>query len=350
MRGSEGSVNSVNTEPEGKAVRITIRDVAQLADVSPATVSKVMNGAPHVSRAATERVLGAIKKLNYRPNSVARSLKLKSTATIGLLTDDLEGVFTMSMMRGVEEAVSAEGFSVFLGNSYGDPARERQHLEVLLNKQVDGFILMSGYKVRNRAAPALPLQDTPVVYLYQYTRELPAPCVLPDDFGGAALGTGHLISAGRHRIALLNGPYRYEATLSRLAGYRQALEKARLPFDPALVRVAEWNESSGYSSAQELLALPEPPDAILCSSDHLAVGALGAIKEAGLRVPGNIALVGFDNRYFAAHQRPPLTTVALPLREMGKLAGDLLIEAIRGQAAEPAVYKVPCYLVQRDSS
>ena len=335
---------------DNQAARITIRDVAQLADVSPATVSKVMNGAPHVSRSAQERVLAAISKLGYRPNSVARSLKLKSTATIGLVTDDLEGVFTMSMMRGVEEVVSAQGFSVFLCNSYGEVVRERQHLEVLLNKQVDGIILMSGYKVRNRAAPALPLKAIPVVYLYQYTRELPAPCVLPDDFGGAMLGTDHLISRGRRRVALLNGPYRYEATLSRLAGYHQALEDAQLPFDPALVRVAEWNESSGYALARELLALPEPPDALLCSSDHLAVGALGAIKEAGLSVPGDIALVGFDNRYFAAHQRPPLTTVALPLREMGKLAGDLLIEAIKRRALEPTTHKVPCYLVQRDSA
>ena len=332
-----------------RAVRVTIRDVAQLADVSPATVSKVMNSAPHVSRSAQARVLAAISKLNYRPNSVARSLKLKSTATIGLVTDDLEGVFTMSMMRGLEEAASAEGFSVFLCNSYGEPARERQHLEVLVNKQVDGVILMSGYKVRSRAAPALPL-TVPVVYLYQYTRELSVPCVLPDDCGGAALGTQHLISTGRRRIALLNGPYRYEATLSRLAGYREALEAAGLPFDPALVRVAEWNESSGYELTRELLALSEPPDALLCSSDHLAVGALGAIKEAGLSVPGDVALVGFDNRYFAAHQRPPLTTVALPLREMGKLAGDLLIEGIRRQASEPTLYKVPCFLVQRESS
>ena len=340
----------VNTEPDGKFVRVTIRDVAQLADVSPATVSKVMNGAPHVSRSAQERVLAAISKLDYRPNSVARSLKLKSTATIGLVTDDLEGVFTMSMMRGVEEAVSAGGFSVFLCNSYGEPARERQHLEVLLNKQVDGVILMSGYRVQNRAAPALPLKNIPVVYLYQYTRELPAPCVLPDDFGGAALGTRQLLSGGRHRVALLNGPYRYEATLLRLAGYRQALEEAQLPFDPALVRVAEWNESSGYRLTRELLALPEPPDGMLCSSDHLAVGALGAIKEAGLNVPGDVGLVGFDNRYFAAHQRPPLTTVALPLREMGKLAGSLLIGAVQGQALAPTVHKMPCYLVQRESS
>lgn len=333
-----------------RSVRNTIRDVARLAEVSPATVSKVMNGAPHVSRKAQERVWAAVQKLDYRPNSVARSLKMKSTSTIGLITDDLEGVFTMSMMRGVEEAASAQGLSVMLCNSYGEAARERHHLEVLLNKQIDGIILMSGYKVRERAAPALSLKNVPAVYLYQYTRELPAPCVLPDDAGGAALGTRHLLAAGRRRISLINGPYRYEATLARLTGYRQALEEAGFPFDPALVRVGEWNATSGYTLARELLALSDPPDAILCSSDHLAVGALEAIKEAGLSVPDDIGLVGFDNRYFAAHQRPPLTTVALPLREMGRLAGDLLIRAIRERTLEPVVHKIPCYLVQRESS
>lgn len=330
--------------------RTTIHDVAQLAGVSPATVSKVMNGARHVSREAQTRVHEAVRKLNYRPNSVARSLKMKTTATIGLITDDLEGVFTMSMMRGVEEAVSAQGVSVFLCNSYGEAARERRHLEVLLNKQVDGVILMSGYKVRERAAPTLPLGGLPVVYLYQYTRDLPVPSILPDDAGGAALGVRYLIAAGRHRIALINGPYRYEATLARLEGYREALSEAGLPFDPALVRVGEWHESSGYNSAKELLTLPERPDAIFCSSDHLAVGALGALREAGLRVPEEVALVGFDNRYFAAHQRPPLTTVALPLRKMGELAGNLLIDMVRGKALEPATYRLACHLVQRDSA
>lgn len=332
------------------SARVTIRDVAQLADVSPATVSKVMNGAPHVSRKAQERVLAAVHKLNYRPNSVARSLKTKSTSTIGLMTDDLEGVFTMSMMRGVEEAASAQGLSVLLCNSYGEAAREQRHLEVLLNKQVDGVILMSGYRVRERAGPVLPLGGVPTVYLYQYTHELPIPCILPDDAGGAALGTRHLLTSGRRRVALINGPYRYEATLSRLAGYRQALDEAGLTFDPALVRVGEWNANSGYDLARELLALPEPPNAILCSSDHLAVGALEAIKEAGLSVPKDIALVGFDNRYFAAYQRPPLTSIALPLKEMGKLAGDLLVRAVRGHPVEPVTHRVPCSLVQRGSS
>src|SRR5215470_13575323 len=159
---------------------VTIYDVAQLANVSPATVSKVLNGAPHVSESAKERVADAVAKLNFRPNTIARSLKKSQTATIGLLTDDLDGVFTMSMMRGVEEVASSQGFGVFLCNSYGKMDSEKMHLEMLLAKQVEGIILL-GYRVRQRGAPALPLANLPTVYLYQYTHDITAPCIIPDD-------------------------------------------------------------------------------------------------------------------------------------------------------------------------
>jgi LacI family transcriptional regulator len=338
--------------PKPGSGRVTIRDVARLAGVSPATVSKVLNDVPYVSSKARQSVLSAVGKLDFKPNSIARSLKTKRTLTLGLVTDDLKGVFTLAMMHGVEEAASAQGFSVFLCNSYGEAAREQAHLEVLLNKQVDGVILLSGYRVRERGAPALALGRLPTVYLYQYTHDVLVPCVVPDDFGGAELGTRHLIGLGRRRVALINGPYHYEATHLRLEGYKQALKEAGLPFDPALVRAGKWHESSGYRLAHELLALPEPPDAIFCSSDSLAVGALDALHQLGLEVPREVALVGFDNREFAAHQRPPLSSVALPLNEMGKLAGEVLLAAILAGLGGPpkaALHKVPCYLVERQS-
>jgi len=328
---------------------VTIRDVAQLANVSPATVSKVLNGGPYVSKAARQRVLDAIEKLNYRPNTIARSLRKSHTATIGLVTDDLEGVFTMAMMHSIEEAASAQGFSVFLCNSYGEMARERAHLEVLLANQVSGIILMSGYKVRERSAPALELGNLPVVYLYQYTRDLAIPCIIPDDQGGGEIGTRHLLALGRRRIALINGPMHFEAAQLRLAGYQHALKAQDIAFDPALVRTGKWHEQSGYELAHELLALPQPPDAFFCASDSLAAGALDALHEHGLRVPEDVSVVGFDNRYFSSHQRPPLTTVALPLHEMGLLAGEILLNAIQGAPQHAAIHQVPCTLVQRQS-
>lgn len=332
-----------------KAGPVTIRDVAQLAGVSPATVSKVLNNAPHVSTEAKARVRDAVKKLNFRPNIIARSLKMSRTLTLGLITDDLEGVFTLSMMRGVEEAASAQGFSVFLCNSYGDMAREKAHLEVLIAKQVDGIILLSGYRVRERGAPALDLGDVPVVYLYQYTHDIAAACVVPDDLAGGDLGMRHLLNLGKRRVGFINGPAHYEATHHRLRGYQAALAQAGLPFDPTLVKVGKWHEDSGYRLAHELISLSNPPDALFCASDSLAVGALDALHECGMRIPEDFAVVGFDNRHFAAYQRPPLTTVALPLVEMGVLAGQLLLKAIREEEVQATIQRVPCTLVVRES-
>lgn len=329
--------------------QVTIQDVAQLAQVSPATVSKVMNGATNVSDQAREKVKAAAAKLNFRPNAIARSLKVKRTATLGLITNDLEGVFTMPMMRGVEEAASSKGFSVFLCNSYGEAAREKAHLQVLIDKQVDGLILMSGYKVRGRGAPALSVDSLPVVYLYQYTREMDVPCVIPDDRGGGLLGTEYLLSLNRRRIGFINGPTRYEATHHRLEGYQKALNEVGIPFDPTLIKVGSWDERSGYNLCHELMALPQPPDAIFCASDDLAAGALDALHQLGRKIPGDVAVLGYDNRHFAAFQRPPLTTVALPLYEMGKLAGELLLKAIESGTSAAELHQVPCYLVKRES-
>jgi LacI family transcriptional regulator len=336
-------------KPKHLPPAVTIRDVAQLAGVSPATVSKVMNDAPYVSEETRLRVRAAADKLNFRPNRIARSLKMSQTATLGLITDDLEGVFTLAMMRGVEEIASAQGFSVFLCNSYGDMARERAHLELLLDKKVDGIILLSGYRVRQRGAPALPLGSVPVVYLYQYTYDLPVPCVVPDDFAGAVIGARHLLAQGRRRIGIINGPSHFEATHLRLDGVRTTLQEAGIPFDPGLVRVGRWDETNGYMLAHELMALPSPPDALFCMSDSLASGALVALRERGINVPNDLSLIGFDNRNFAAHQRPPLTTIALPLVEMGRLAGELLLRAIRENVQPATLHRVSCELIVRQS-
>jgi LacI family transcriptional regulator len=333
-----------------KSTTATILDVAKLAGVSKSTASKALNNQNYVSDETRHRVLDAARKLNFSPNQVAQSLKRKRTFAIGLITDDLEGLFTTSMLRGVEEATSSKNFNVILCNSFGEASREKSHLEILLTRQIDGIILLSGYRVRERGRPALELGDIPVVYLYQYTTAIPAPCVVPDDFGGAALGTRHLINAGRGRIAFINGPAHYEATHYRLDGYRQELETVGFRFDPALVVTSrKWHQNYGYDAAHQLMTLEETPDAIFCASDSLAIGVLDALHELGRRVPQDVSVVGFDNRPHSAHQRPPLTTVALPLHEMGKLAGELLIESILNGIYDSSLHRVPCYLVQRQS-
>ncbi len=337
--------------PETRRNRVTGRDVAAVAGVTTATVSKVLNGSTEVSDATRQRVMDAIRRLGYRPNSVARGLRGQRTHTIGLITDDVEGVFTTTMMRGVEEAASAQQVGVFLCNSYGKEDKERDHLHMLLDKQVDGVILLSGYRVRERGAPAAKLDGIPAVYLFQYTHQAEVPCVLPDDVMGARIATEHLAGQGRQHIGFINGPSHYEATHDRLDGYQAALREACLPVRPELVRTARtWHQDEGYRQTVDLLESGRPLDALLCSSDNLALGALDALRMHGRDIPGDIALVGFDDRPFARYQRPPLTSVVLPLYDMGKMAARLLLEAIAGQPQHHEIHRVPSTLVIRESS
>jgi LacI family transcriptional regulator len=206
--------------------------------------------------------------------------------------------------------------------------------------------VLCGHRAQRRGAPALYMGSVPVVYLHQYTQEEAIASVVPDDRGGAELGTAHLLEAGCQRIGFINGPPDYEVTHLRSEGYQRALERAGIAYDPSLVRAGRWapgasstagaNETSGYQLTHEL--------------DSLAAGALDALHELRIKVPQDVRVVGFDNRSFAAHQRPPLTTVALPLYDMGKLAGKLLLAAIQGHAREPSIHRVACHLVERQSS
>jgi len=273
---------------------------------------------------------------------------MRSTHTLGVITNDHEGAFTTTMVHGVAEVASQQGFGVFLCNSYGGVAKERQHIELLLDKQVDGLILI-GYKVEQRGAPAAATGDLPLVYLYCYTSATDSPCILPDDEGGARLATEHLLSLGRRRIGFINGPPSYEATQLRLAGYEKCLLDNE-SYDPALVGVsADWNQDSGFSLAQRLVGQPDPPDAIVCANDELAAGAILGLSQLNLRVPADVAIVGFDNRPYAAHLPVPLTTIALPLLEMGTQAAHKLFGALAGEPRTNEHIRVPCRLVVRES-
>ncbi len=328
---------------------MTIKDVARVAGVSHGTVSKALNDSPEVSEETRARVAAVAAGLGYRPNAIARSLKARRTRTLGVITNDSDGVFTTAMVRGVAELASEHGFGVFVCNSYHRPEKERQHLELLLDKQVDGIIL-TGYKVDERGAPAAPTGATPVVYLYEYTTGGDSPCILPDDEAGAGLATHHLLALGRRRLGFINGPPSYEATHVRLAGYRRALEEGGISFDDKLVRVCpDWNQDSAFSLVQEVIARDDPPDGLVCASDDLAAGAILGLREQGLRVPEDVSVVGFDDRPFAAHLPIPLTTVALPLYDMGVQAAAKLFAALGGEQLHHEIVRVPCRLIVRRS-
>jgi LacI family transcriptional regulator len=328
---------------------VTIKDIARVAGVATGTVSKALNGSPEISEVTRARVTEIATRLGYRPNAIARSLKVNRTRTLGVITNDTDGTFTTAMVRGIAEVASDHDVGVFLCNSYGRVAKERQHVELLLDKQVDGMVMI-GYKVEERGAPAAPIGTLPIVYLYEYTSAADWPCILPDDEGGARLATSHLFSIGRRRVAFVNGPPSYEATTLRLAGYLRELEEHGMARDLALVRAApDWNQDSGFRLATELMRLPDPPDALFCANDDLAAGAVLGLRDLGLRVPDDVSVVGFDDRPFAAHLPVPLTTVAMPLNEMGTRAAHTMFAAIGGEPLTNERIHVPCDLVVRAS-
>jgi LacI family transcriptional regulator len=332
----------------------TIKDVARLAGVSPSAVSMAMNGSSRISEETVARVQQAVQKLNYRPNSIARSLRKNHTLTVGMINNEETSsspfTFIMPMMVGVEENAREQGFSVFLCNSHGKSEQEKSYLETLIDQQVSGIIFVNS-KPEQRGAPALELASLPYVFLYQYAPNVRAPSIMPDDILGGYKATRYLADLGHTRIGYINGENSYHVTALRFEGYRKALKDAGLTFDSSLVQFPNtWFEEGGYDSAKVLMKLPEPPTAIFCANDELAIGALEAIKELSLRVPDDVSLVGYDDRQEAVHKRPPLTTVALPFYEMGKLALNLLLAEIRGEKVEAGIHYVQCPLIERSSA
>ncbi len=330
---------------------VTIKDVAQLARVAPSTVSKVLNGANNISESTRIKVEKAIEKLSYRPNAIARSLRSNRTRTIGIINNSRsnKNTFVLQLMVGVEEAASAAEFSVFLCNSEASQTREQEYLEVLLDKQVDGVIFLDNV-VKERALPTLKLNGLPLVFLNQYPAEPKYPAVLPDDMQGGFLATKHLLSIGHKRIGFIAGRVKHKASHLRLEGYKSALKHSDIPFETQLIQGQDtWDEKGGYLSTHHLIGLKDPPTALFCASDTLAIGALDALREHQLIVPKDIALVGFDNSLAASQKRPPLTSVTLPFGEMGRLATSLLLAEIQGNAVQGNIHHVPCTLAKRES-
>ena len=347
--GLVGETSSHTDDGAQSGRRLTVKDVARVAGVSQATVSKALNDSREVSLQTRERVYAVAAGLGYRPNAIARSLKARQSHTLGVITNDSDGLFTTTMVRGLAQVASERGFGIFLCNSYDKPAKERQHLELLLDKQVDGIVFV-GFKVAERGAPAVETRPIPVVYLYEYTRAIPSPCIVPDDEDGGRIATSHLMGLGRRRIGFINGPPNYEATLLRLRGFKSALIDGGFVFDPELVRTApDWNQDSGFQLAGDMVRSGKQPDALFCGNDELAAGAILGVREAGLRVPDDVSVVGFDDRPFAAHLPTSLSTVALPLFEMGQQAAEKLLGAIQGDTLGNEIIRVRCKLIIRQS-
>ncbi len=333
--------------------RATIKDVAKVAHVAPSTVSKALNNAHEIPEDTRRRVREAADLIGYRPNALARSLRMGSSRTIGAVTDDIEGVFSTLIVRGLEHHAQERGYTIFLSNSLGERERERRDIEAFIDKQVDGLVIMDAV-VHPRGPAAADTRDTPVVYVYCYPADLDAPSIVPDDEGAGEVLTAHLLSTGRRHIAFLSGPRvgpgAFEASAHRLEGYLKAHAAAGLVPDAASIRYIEWDARSGYQGMAELLGSGAEIDSVVCANDYIAVGAIEAIRLAGLGVPDDIAVAGFDNRAISSGLSVPLTTMAVDHEEMGRLAVRQIFAALDGLATTAGRITVPSRLVIREST
>jgi LacI family transcriptional regulator len=327
----------------------TIRDVAKKAGVSIGTVSKALNGQGKLRDSTRELVKQVADELNFRPNDLAQSLLRGRSYTVGLLTTDFSGRFSLPLLTGIENALGIEKISVFLCNAQDDPLRERQHIEALLSKKVDG-IIVTGRRSDVREPVDVKSRHTPVIYAFSQVADPNYLCLLPDDAHGARLAVTHLIEQGRKNIAHITGPGHFEATRLRSDTFRQVMKEHKLACPDHRILSGSWQEQWGYKSVNLLLEMDPEIDAIFCGSDQIARGTVDGLRERGIKVPDDIAVVGFDNwEVIAAATRPPLTTVDANLQELGHLAAQKLIEHINGHL-EVGIQRLPCSLVIRESS
>ncbi|MFF1380580.1 LacI family DNA-binding transcriptional regulator [Streptomyces sp. NPDC058308] len=327
----------------------TLRDVAERAGVSAMTASRVLRDDPQVLPATRERVRAAAAALGYRPNEVARSLRLgRGTGLVGLVVTNLANPFYSRLALGVDSVVARHGLKTVIGNTGQDPGAERELVADLLARRVDGIIAVpAGADQRHLAAAAA--DGVPVVLASRPPEGFAADCVLVDDFGGAHAATARLLARGHRRIGFLGSPPAVYTGTERLRGYAAALASAGLAADPGLVRQGQTEPEEATRAAAGLLALPDPPTALFCSNNRNTIGAFRALRAA--EGGAAVALAGFDDFELADALGLALTLVAYDSDEVGRAAGRLLADRLHagggvGAPGEPRQIVVPTSLVE----
>jgi len=336
------------TEGSGRA-RPTIYDVARLAGVSTATVSRALNGTGQIAPATLATIEAAVEELGYHPNTVARSLVTKSTHTIALLLPDITNPFYAALVRGIQEAAFGHGRTMLLCTTEGDAEREEHYLRLLQAKQVDGALVDGLVLPADRIAGFVE-DGFPIVCLDRDIDSRSIPVVQVDNRIGGRLATKHLIELGHTRIAHVTGAGELGISDERLAGYRDALTAARIEPDFDLVEEGRFTEEGGHDAASTLIEGHPDITAIFAANDLSALGVLNALAENGRSVPDDVSVVGFDDLRLAAYTSPPLTTVRQPGVEIARLATEILIGLTEGRPAQRMRHLLEPELVLRAST
>ena len=307
----------------------SIKDVALRARVSTTTVSHVVNRTRFVSDPVRHEVEAAIRELNYVPSAVARSLKSNSTKTIGMLIPNCSNPYFAEIVRSVEDHCFGAGYTLILCNTDDEPHRQSAYLQALTEKRIDGMIIISTGEGKDfqRMLHGLPI---PMVLLDREIDEVNCDLVETAHLQGGLMATEHLIGLGHRRIACLAGPANLNSSAQRIEGWRSALAKAGLAASPELLWHSDFTSQGGFNTMQAILASPLAPTAVFVCNDLMSIGALSAAHQAGIQIPQQMSLIGFDDIELAQFASPALTTIAQPKQRIGIAAVDMLLERIQG--------------------
>lgn len=340
---------------------VTIKQIAEIAKVSTATVSNVINDTALVKEETRKKVLEVIKKLDYEPNSIAKSLKIRRTNTIGVITEDITVFSTNGIVNGIDEYFEHEGYSMLLnnirlykkiGNHLTDDERCSKEISEVtrdfIRRQVDGLIYI-GFHCRDISG-IIGNINIPIVYTYCYSKEPNTYSVIYDDEEAAYEALKYLISKQHKKIGLISGPMDSMHSIARCKGYQRAIYENKLDFKPSFIKVGDWTYEAGYLIGKEMLSSSDIPTAVFSMNDEMAYGFNDAAKELGYKIPEDISLIGFDDRDLSGYYIPKLTSVRIPLNDMGKRAAETLLKLIKNETINiDRISKLKCKLIERES-
>lgn len=334
-------------------MKYTIKDVADRAGVSIATVSRVINGSSVVSEKSRQKVMEAIEELDFKPSQIARNLVMQTSNTIGVIVPALSNQFTGGILNGIEEKTSSCGYDILVGGTGGDVERERRYLELFQERHVAGIIFM-GWQLKPQTVNVINSISVPVVMMNRNASGLKVPTVSIDNFRASYQMTKYLIEKGHRKIAFFRNSVDIDACgVEQYSGFERALAEAGMEIDRSLVKYGEFSEERSYQLMSELIRQENIPTAVFATSDIMAIGAANAIKDSGMDVPGDVSVVGFNDVEMASLYRPALTVIHQPLFAMGEEAVKMILDSRNkdgsGMENDGRIVMLPHKLVQRDS-
>jgi len=324
-----------------------MQDIAKIANVSTSTVSRTINNPESVQKETRDRVLEVIKKLNYKPNLIARQFRTREAKVILVIVPDIANMFFSKILRSIEQVASANGYKVLLCDTNNDIKKERAYIDLLEQKQADGVILLTAKLDKEELEEVA--SEFPVVLACEYLDDLHVPMVFTDSVNSAKEITEHLIHLGHTKIAHITSHMNSVLGTYRLEGFKAALTAHNLDINPDYIQQSDNTEVSGFDQMQTLLELETPPTAVFAFNDEMAIAAYRAIKEKGLKIPEDIAVVGFDNLEASTYVTPMLTTINQSRHKIGETATQLLLDLMQGRSLKEKNCIIENTLVVRES-